>query len=381
MRRIFVRIQGVPADAYFTYSSVGTTYNSDEKTSKTVYFIFSETLSLTQIQGTGLGMRKSEDRILFFAMVAARHGGKMVKDILSILDLTKEEMDRLIERAIELKKNQKTGSSVKKPLQGKTLGLLFDKPSTRTRLSFEAATIQLGGVPIYISSATTQIARKEPVRDTARVISRYLNAVAIRTYSQDLLEQFGAYSEIPVINALTDLYHPCQVLSDLMTVVESKGGYDGLTVVWLGDGNNMAHSWINAASVAGFKLVLACPDRYFPNEAILGRGRKMAKADIHLVTDPMEAVMGADVINTDVWASMGKDDELEERKKIFAPYQLNAGLLKHADENAIVLHCLPAHRDEEITEEVLEGPRSVVWEQAENKMHMHKAILEALIGD
>lgn len=304
----------------------------------------------------------------------------MIKDILSILDLTKEDMDRLIERAIEMKKNQKAGTSMKKPLCGKSLGLLFDKPSTRTRLSFEAAMIQLGGVPVYISSATTQIARNETVRDTARVISRYLDAVAIRTYSQELLEQFGTHSEIPIINALTDMYHPCQVLSDLMTVVETRGGYDGLTVVWLGDGNNMAHSWINAASVAGFKLILACPDQYFPDEAILDRAGKTAGSDITLLTDPVKAVTGAAVINTDVWASMGKDDELEERKKVFAPYQVNTDLLKHADENAIVLHCLPAHRNEEITDEVLEGPRSVVWEQAENKMHMHKAILEALIG-
>jgi ornithine carbamoyltransferase len=289
-------------------------------------------------------------------------------------------MDRLIERAIELKKNQKAGTSMKKPLEGKTLGLLFDKHSTRTRLSFEAAMVQLGGVPVYISSATTQIARNEPVRDTARVISRYLDALAIRTYSQELLEQFGAHADIPVINALTDLYHPCQVLSDLMTIVENKGSYDGLTVAWLGDGNNMAHSWINAASVAGFKLMLACPEPYFPDKAVLDKAVKMTSSDITLLTDPVKAVTGADVINTDVWASMGKDDELEERKKVFAPYQVNADLLNHADENAIVLHCLPAHRDEEITDEVLEGFRSVVWEQAENKMHMHKAILEALMG-
>ncbi len=304
----------------------------------------------------------------------------MIKDILSILDLTREDMDRLIERAIELKKNQKAGTSMKKPLEGKTLGLLFDKHSTRTRLSFEAAMVQLGGVPVYISSATTQIARNEPVRDTARVISRYLDALAIRTYSQELLEQYGAHADIPVINALTDLYHPCQVLSDLMTIVENKGSYDGLTVAWLGDGNNMAHSWINAASVAGFKLMLACPEPYFPDKAVLDKAVNMTSSDITLLTDPVKAVTGADVINTDVWASMGKDDELEERKKVFAPYQVNADLLNHADENAIVLHCLPAHRDEEITDEVLEGFRSVVWEQAENKMHMHKAILEALMG-
>jgi ornithine carbamoyltransferase len=300
------------------------------------------------------------------------------KDILSIWDLTKDDVDRLIKRAIKLKTLQKQGMS-EKPFSGKSLGLLFEKHSTRTRLSFEAAMIQLGGTPIYISTETTQMARHEPVRDTARVLSRYLDALAIRTYSQDLLEEFAKHCAIPVINALTDLYHPCQVLSDVMTIVENKGHYENLKIAWVGDGNNMAHSWINAAAILGLTLVLACPESYFPKTDILNKAKKLGIGDISVTTDPVFAISDADVVNTDVWASMGMEKEAEERKKVFLPYQLNQPLLGKAKKDAIVLHCLPAHREEEITGEVLEGYRSVVWEQAENKLHMHKAILEALI--
>jgi ornithine carbamoyltransferase len=300
------------------------------------------------------------------------------KDILSIWDLTKDDVDRLIKRAIKLKSLQKQGMS-EKLYSGKSLGLLFEKHSTRTRLSFEAAMVQLGGTSIYISTETTQMARQEPVRDTARVLSRYLDALAIRTYSQELLEEFARHSTIPVINALTDLYHPCQVLSDVMTVVENKGHYENLKIAWVGDGNNMAHSWINAAAILGLKLVLACPEGYFPKPDILKKATKLGIGDISVTTDPVFAIADADVVNTDVWASMGMEKEAEERKKVFLPYQLNQPLLGKAKKDAIVLHCLPAHREEEITDEVLEGSRSVVWEQAENKLHMHKAILEALI--
>lgn len=303
----------------------------------------------------------------------------MKKDILTISDLSKDDTDHLIKRALELKVLQKQGKN-QGVLSGKVLGLLFQKHSTRTRLSFEAAMIQAGGTSIYISSETTQMARQEPVQDTARVLSRYLDALAIRTYSQQLLEQFARYSTIPVINALTDLYHPCQVLSDIMTVVENKGDYSGLKVAWLGDGNNMAHSWINAAALLGFELALACPEKYFPRTDILKKAVDQGIGNISMSTSPESAVDGADVINTDVWASMGKEDETEQRKKVFFPFQLNRKLLSKAKKNAIVLHCLPAHREEEITGEVLEGPQSVVWEQAENKLHMHKAILEALIN-
>lgn len=302
----------------------------------------------------------------------------MKKDILTIWDLTKDDADRLIKRGIKLKNIQKQGMD-EKPFSGKSLGLLFEKPSTRTRLSFEAAMIQLGGTPIYISTETTQMARKEPVKDTARVLSGYLDALAIRTYSQDLLEQFAQHSSIPVINALTDMYHPCQVLSDVMTVVEKKGQYQGLKIAWIGDGNNMAHSWINAAAVLGLKLVLACPENYFPKPEILKKAAQHGIGQIDMTTDPALAVLDADVVNTDVWASMGMEKEAEKRKKVFSPYQLNQELLKKAKKDAIVLHCLPAHRGEEITDEVMESTQSVIWDQAENKLHMHKAILEALI--
>jgi ornithine carbamoyltransferase len=301
------------------------------------------------------------------------------KDLLTISDLSKDDADYLIKRALELKVLQKEGKN-QRVLSGKVLGLLFQKHSTRTRLSFEAAMIQAGGTPIYISSETTQMARHEPVQDTARVLSRYLDALAIRTYSQQLLEQFAAYSTIPVINALTDLYHPCQVLSDIMTVVENKGDYKGLKVAWVGDGNNMAHSWINAAALLGFELALACPEKYLPRTDILKKAIDQGIGNISMSTNPESAVDGADVINTDVWASMGKEDEAEQRKKVFFPFQLNRKLVNKAKKGAIVLHCLPAHREEEITGEVIEGPQSVVWEQAENKLHMHKAILEALIN-
>lgn len=302
----------------------------------------------------------------------------MKKDILTIWDLTKDDVDRLIKRAIQLKTLQKQGMG-EKLFSGKSLGLLFEKHSTRTRLSFEAAMIQLGGTPIYISAETTQMARHEPVRDTARVLSAYLDALAIRTYSQALLEEFAKHCTIPVINALTDLYHPCQVLSDVMTIVENKGHYENLKIAWIGDGNNMAHSWINASAVLGLKLVLACPENYLPRPEILKKATEHGCGEIMVTTDPALAISDADVVNTDVWASMGMEKEAEERKKVFFPYQLNQSLLGKAKKDAIVLHCLPAHRGEEITDEVLEGFQSVVWDQAENKLHMHKAILEALV--
>ncbi len=267
-----------------------------------------------------------------------------------------------------------------RPLVGKTLGLIFEKASTRTRVSFEAAMQQLGGSSMFISSQDTHMVRKEPIKDTARVLSRYLDAVAIRTYSQEMLEEFSRYADIPVINALTDMYHPCQVLSDILTVIECKGGYEDRKIAWAGDGNNVAQSWISAASVLGLNLYMACPEGYFPDERIVEDARKTGKGQIQIGTDPEAAVKDADVINTDVWASMGKEEEAEKRKKAFSPYQVNAKLVSMAKPDVIVMHCLPAHRDEEITEEVLEGERSVVWDQSENKMHMQKAVLEALIG-
>lgn len=301
------------------------------------------------------------------------------KDIATLLDLEKEDFDALFARAAELKKRHRQGI-IDTPLRGKTLGLIFDKHSTRTRLSFETAMSQLGGTSIFISSGDTQMARSEPVRDTARVLSRYLECLAIRTFSQDLLEEFAAVATIPVINALTDLYHPCQVLSDLLTVIEAKQGYQGLRIAWIGDGNNVSHSWINAAAVLGLDLVLACPEGYHPHARVMETALARKQGHIRVISDPAAAVDGADVIYTDVWASMGKEGESAARKRAFADYQVNRSLMAKAPADAIVMHCLPAHRGEEISEAVLEGPRSVVWDQAENKRHMHKAILERLMG-
>ena len=302
----------------------------------------------------------------------------MTKHLLTLADLEKEEFEAFFKRAVELKQKQKNGVA-DRTLAGKSLGLLFDKPSTRTRVSFETAMVQLGGSPLFISSKDTQMSRAEPIKDTARVLSRYLDALAVRTFSQETINEFAASATIPVINALTDTYHPCQVLSDLLTVIEHKGTYEKLKIAWVGDGNNMAQSWINAAAALGFELHLACPQDYLPDETIVKNAVQKSAAKITIDTDPITAVKDADVVNTDVWASMGQEAEQESRKDIFAPYQLNASLLKHAAKDAIVLHCLPAHREEEITEEILEGPQSVVWDQSENKLHMHKAILDILI--
>ncbi len=302
----------------------------------------------------------------------------MKKDLLTLNDLGEEDYKSLFDRAIELKARHKRGI-FDKPLAGKSVGLIFDKPSTRTRISFEAATIQLGGTPIFMSAAHTQISRNEPVKDTARVLSRYIDCLVVRTFSQELIEEYARECSIPVINALSDLYHPCQILSDLLTVVEVKGGFKDLTVAWIGDGNNVAHSWINAAATLGFTFVLACPDGYTPDQAVLDNALSKNKGVIRVTKDPVDAVKGADIVYTDVWASMGQESEADERLAPFRNYQVNAALLKHAKPDVSVMHCLPAHRGEEITEEVLEGPHSIVWDQAENKLHMHKAILEALI--
>jgi ornithine carbamoyltransferase len=301
------------------------------------------------------------------------------KDILTLIDFTKTDFDMLFERGAAIKKRFQNGVP-ERSLSGKTLGLIFEKPSTRTRVSFEAAMVQMGGTPVFISAKDTQISRNEPVRDTARVLSRYLDGLAIRTYSQEVLTEFAEFASIPVINALTDLFHPCQVLSDIMTVIEYKGGYKDLKIAWVGDGNNVAHSWINAAAVLGLKLVLACPAGYLPDPDIMKRAQERNAGEIVLISDPLEAVKNADVVYTDVWASMGQERELDGRRRTFEPFQVNQALLKNAAEDVIVMHCLPAHRGEEISEDVLEGPNSVVWNQSENKLHMHKAILSSLLG-
>ncbi|WDN88491.1 ornithine carbamoyltransferase [Desulfosarcina sp. BuS5] len=302
----------------------------------------------------------------------------MKKDILTLLDLDKEDYEHFFKRSIELKNRYKKGIS-DFPLKGKTQALIFDKPSTRTRISFETAMSQLGGTTIFLNANETQMSRNEPAKDTARVLSRYLDCLVIRTYGHDLIEKFAEFSSIPVVNALTDLYHPCQVLSDLQTIIEHKGGYENIKIVWLGDGNNVAHSWINAAAVLGLNLVLACPEGYYPDQAILDKAVARQNGSIEILPDPLQAVKQADVIYTDVWASMGQEEDLQARKKIFEKFQVNKELISNAADDVIVMHCLPAHRGEEISADVLEGPNSVVWDQSENKLHMHKAILETLI--
>ncbi|MDL1957497.1 MAG: ornithine carbamoyltransferase [Candidatus Desulfofervidus auxilii] len=296
----------------------------------------------------------------------------MKRDLLTILDLSSDEIVKLIERAIVLKERWKKGEK-NTFLNRKTLALIFEKPSTRTRVSFEVAMYQMGGQVIFLTKDVTQMSREEPTKDTARVLSRYVDAIAMRTYSQKLIEEMAKWASIPVINALSDKYHPCQVLSDLMTVKEYKGTIENLKIAWLGDGNNVAHSWINAAIRLDFTLYLACPKGHEPDADVLAKANKK---NVVLTHDPISAVKDADVINTDVWVSMG---EKEKEKSEFFPYQLNINLLKHAKPDAIVMHCLPAHREEEITEEVLEGPQSVVFDQAENKLHLHKAVLEWLL--
>jgi ornithine carbamoyltransferase len=238
----------------------------------------------------------------------------------------------------------------------------------------------LGGQVIFLSSKETQLARSEPLKDTALVMSRYVDGLVVRTYGQEVVEELSRYATIPVINALTDLFHPCQVLSDIMTVIEKKGVLDNLKVAWIGDGNNMANSWIQAAAKFGFQLVLACPEGYEPREDLLQEAQRESNGLISLVKDPVEAVKDADVVNTDVWASMGQESEQQERLNKFEGFQVDGGLLKHAKPDAIVLHCLPAHRGEEISEEVLEGEQCVAFDQAENKLHIHKAILEKHIA-
>jgi ornithine carbamoyltransferase len=301
------------------------------------------------------------------------------KDFLSVYDLTRRDFDRIFSHAATLKAMLKDGI-IYQPLAGKTLGMIFDKSSTRTRLSFEAGMYQLGGLAIYLNSRDTQLGRGETIADTARIVSRYLDAVMIRTFAQESVEEFARHATIPIINGLTDLMHPCQIVSDLFTIVERKSTYEGLKIAYVGDGNNMANSWIDAAAKLPFKLALACPKGYDPDARILERGKKKASRGVSLFRDPVRAVKNADVVYTDVWASMGQEAEQEARAKIFEGYQVNRKLMQHAKPDAIVMHCLPAHRGEEISAEILDGPRSVVWDQAENRLHVQKAILEILVG-
>ena len=303
----------------------------------------------------------------------------MKKDMLTIYDLNADDFGEIFKRAEKLKILLRRGVA-HASLPGKTLGMLFDKSSTRTRLSFEAGIHQLGGAGIFLSRRDIQLGRGEPVSDTARIMSRYIDGIMIRTFEQELVEEFARYATIPVINGLTDLLHPCQVLSDLFTIIEKKGGDEGLKIAYVGDGNNMTNSWINAAARLPFHLAIACPEGYDPDGAILERGIRESKEGIELLRVPADAVRGADVIYTDVWASMGQEDEQEERAVVFSGYQVDEKLLGCAKEDAIVMHCLPAHRGEEITAGVIDGPHSVIIDQAENRLQVQKAIMEILMS-
>lgn len=299
------------------------------------------------------------------------------RDLLSLADLTVDELLYLLDLAAKLK------SGMVKLQRNKILGLLFSKASTRTRVSFSVAMYQLGGQVIDLNPNVTQVSRGEPLVDTARVLDRYLDILAIRTFEQKDLETYANYAQIPVINALTDDEHPCQVIADLLTVKESFGKFEGLTLSYFGDGNNMANSLMLGCAMVGMNVRIATPKDYQPNPHIVTKANAIAngKTEVLITTDPQEAVKGAEVIYTDVWASMGQEEEARQRIPLFQPYQVNSKLLESAAKNAIVLHCLPAHRDEEITDEVIEGSQSRVWDEAENRMHAQKALLASILGD
>ncbi|WP_051275977.1 ornithine carbamoyltransferase [Desulfovirgula thermocuniculi] len=297
-------------------------------------------------------------------------------------DLSAAEILAVLDLAGELKAKAKRGEP-HPYLAGKTLGMIFQKPSTRTRVSFEVAMYQLGGYALYLNAADLQLGRGETIADTARVLSRYLDGLMIRTYAQSDVEELARYADIPVINGLTDLEHPCQILADLLTVREHKGRLAGLKLAYVGDGNNVCHSLLLGCAKVGMDISVASPPGYWPREDIVEAARAAADetgSRVEVGADPVEAVRGADVVVTDVWASMGQEKEAGERRRIFAPYQVNGELVRHAREDFIFLHCLPAHRGEEVTDEILDGPHAVVWDEAENRLHVQKALLVMIMG-
>ena len=298
------------------------------------------------------------------------------RDFLNIADFSAAETFALL----DLAERMRTGAYDKKPLAGKALAMLFMKSSTRTRMSFEVGTLQLGGSAHFLSPRDVQIGRGEPIGDTARVLSRYVNGIMIRTFAHQDAVDLAEFSDVPVINGLTDLSHPCQILADILTVHQHVGNIRGKTVAWIGDGNNMANSWIEAAAHLGFTLTIACPDGFEPDEQFLAFAQER-QADVRLMRDPREAVAKADVVTTDVWASMGQEDEQARRALAFALYQVDDALMELAAPHAIFLHCLPAHRGEEVTASVIDGPQSVVWDEAENRLHIQKAIMAVLMGN
>jgi len=289
------------------------------------------------------------------------------------MDFSPDELDALIQRAIQMKQDWKSGK-ITQPMKQRTLAMIFEKSSTRTRVSFETGITQLGGHGLFLSPRDTQLGRGEAIEDSARVISRMVDMIMVRTFDHQQLERFAEYSQVPVINALTDDYHPCQLLADVMTYVEHRGSIVGKTVTWVGDGNNMCQSWMNAARQFDFKLNIACPEGYDPDARLLADlGNR-----VEVIRDIHQAVADADLVSTDVWASMGQEDEQALRIAAFERYQVNAEVMKQTKSDALFMHCLPAHREEEVTAEVLEGPQSVVWDEAENRLHAQKALMEIL---
>ena len=298
-----------------------------------------------------------------------------VRHFLTLKSLNRDELESIINRALELKKQVKQKKIIT-TLDNRVLGMIFEKSSTRTRVSFETGMAQLGGHAIYLAPTGTQIGRGEPLKDTARVLSKMVDCIMLRTFAHLKLEEFATYSDVPVINGLSDSFHPCQLLADLLTYTEARGSIENKKVVWLGDGNNMCHSYINAAKIFNFQLIISCPKEFVPAAEIY----ESSKENVSFEDDPHKAVGNADLVITDVWASMGQENEQNERKNKFKKYQVNSEIMVCAKSDALFMHCLPAHRNEEVTEEVLEGPQSVVWEEAGNRLHSSKALLEFLLN-
>ena len=296
------------------------------------------------------------------------------RDFLAIPDFSTPELLALFNLAERMRRGEYTA----KPMAGKTLAMIFMKASTRTRVSFEVGTFQLGGHALFLSPRDVQLGRGEPIADTARVLSRYVDGIMMRTFSHHDAEDLARCAEVPVINGLTDLVHPCQVLADLLTVRQHLGTHEGKKIAWIGDGNNMANSWINAAYRLGFELSIACPEGYDPDAALLARAQ--GNSNVTVTRDPKEAVAGAHVVNTDVWASMGQETEQARRERDFAGFTVDSAMMTRAAKDAILLHCLPAHRGEEVSADVIDGPQSRVWDEAENRLHIQKAIMAVLIG-
>jgi len=300
---------------------------------------------------------------------------KELRHFLTLMDFSSDELKNMTDRAIVLKKMQKAGD-IYEPLKNRMLGMVFEKSSTRTRVSFETGMVQFGGGSIFLSPRDTQLGRGEPIEDSARVLSQMVDLIMIRTFEHEQLEIFAQYSSVPVINALTDMYHPCQLLADMQCYQEHRGSIEGKTVSWIGDGNNMCHSYINAARQWGFKLNIACPEGYDPDQAIFNA----AGDQVEIIRDPMAAATGSDLIVTDVWTSMGQEEEQALREKAFDGYLVDDKLMAQANKEALFMHCLPAHRGEEVSASVIDGKQSVVWDEAGNRLHAQKALLEFLMG-